>query len=104
MFIFGTVVQLVLFSVALLVVCCVNASKTVRVLGISYSIVQGADWHWGPERTGNITDTSNGQPTYIRNSALATFVFAFVFLIMYLVFQVCITGDILPNHFAWSVV
>ena len=53
-----------------------------------FSIVQGADWHWGPAASGNITDTSNGQPAYIRNSALATFVFAFVFLIMYLVFQV----------------
>ena len=52
------------------------------------SIVQGADWHWGPSATATITEGSSGQPKYIRICALVTCVLSFVFLIAYLVYQV----------------
>ena len=54
----------------------------------THSIVQGADWHWGPTRTANITDTTSGQDAYVKDAALATCVLSLVFLIGYLVFQV----------------
>ena len=56
------------------------------------SIVQGSDWHWGPtSRPFNTSNTisGSGQPTYIRDSALATSVLSFILFISYLVLQVC---------------
>ena len=58
----------------------------------SHSVVQGADWHWGPSTTPNMTNSSSGQPDYIRNSSLATCIMATIFLIAFLVFQVYITA------------
>ena len=60
-----------------------------------HSVVQGADWHWGP--TQNISvDKGKSQPTYIRDSALATFILASVLFFAYLVVQVC--GSIVQLH------
>jgi hypothetical protein len=47
------------------------------------SIVQGADWYWGPE-----VKKEAQQPAYIRKSALATAILAFILFISYLVLQV----------------
>ena len=63
-----------------------------NILNLRYyffpSIVQGADWHWGPSATAVIKEGSSGQPSYIRTCALITCVLSFVFLIAYLVYQV----------------
>ncbi len=65
------------------------------------SIVQGADWHYGPTKSINTTlYNSTGQPTYIKYSSLATAILAFIFLIFYLVFQVCLMIVLLKE--AWS--
>ncbi|XP_064385229.1 uncharacterized protein LOC135334107 [Halichondria panicea] len=55
---------------------------------IPYFVVQGADWHWGPSTTPNMTNSTSGQPDYIKNSSLATCIMATIFLIAFLVFQV----------------
>lgn len=52
------------------------------------SIVQGADWHWGPAAKAVITENSSGQPKYIRICALVTCILSFILLIAYLVYQV----------------
>ena len=60
------------------------------------SIVQGADWYYGPERPYNgtfpVNDNGNpiDPPPYMRYSALATALAAFVFFVLYLVYQVCV--------------
>ena len=62
----------------------------------SNSIIQGADWVYGPARnmtlpTGNATiDDSipNVRPVYIKYTALVTCIICFIFFIAYLVFQV----------------
>ena len=56
-------------------------------LSLSLSIVQGADWHWGPAR--EIVPPA-GQSHYIRYCALVTFIIASIFLIGYLTIQVCV--------------
>ena len=43
-----------------------------------FSIVQSADWHYGP------TNTKSPQPAYVRKSALATMIFCFMGLIAYI--------------------
>lgn len=53
-----------------------------------HSVAQGADWHWGPAREPVMTNSSSGQDDYVRNSSLATFILASLFLIIFLVFQV----------------
>jgi hypothetical protein len=59
------------------------------VSALPYLIVQGADWHWGPTKQQNATTNStSGQPTYIKGSALATSVLSFFLFICYLVLQV----------------
>ncbi|XP_062506795.1 uncharacterized protein LOC134183316 [Corticium candelabrum] len=47
---------------------------------LSYFIIQGADWHFGPTKTGP-------QPAYIRRAAAATMAFAIIGLIAYLILQ-----------------
>lgn len=49
------------------------------------SVVQGADWHWGPT---SHPDTSPA-PAYTKWSALATFILCFIFFILYMAQQVC---------------
>ena len=67
----------------------------------SNSIVQGADWHWGPTSTTKphpaTTHTTSGQPSYIKDSALATSILAFVLFICYLVLQVLNKGQYITN-------
>lgn len=46
-----------------------------------YSIVQGADWRFGPHNFGP-------QPEYVRKAALATMIICFIGFIAYLVFLV----------------
>ncbi|KAJ7387751.1 Alpha/beta hydrolase domain-containing protein 11 [Desmophyllum pertusum] len=46
---------------------------------LSYFIVQGADWHFGPHNFGP-------QPAYVRNAALATMIICFIGFIAYLIF------------------
>ena len=58
--------------------------------GSSCSVVQGADWHWGPSNTIHTDSNGSGQPKYIRDSALASFVLASILFFAYLVLQVCI--------------
>lgn len=46
---------------------------------LSYFIVQGADWHFGPHNFGP-------QPEYVRKAALATMIICFIGFIAYLIF------------------
>lgn len=55
---------------------------------IVFSIVQGADWHYGPTKQSNFYIYPNsGQPGYIKYSSLAAFILALVFLFANLLFQ-----------------
>ena len=60
------------------------------------SIVQGADWYYGPEKpyngTSPVDDHGNliSPPNYMKYTALATALAAFVFFVLYLVYQVCV--------------
>lgn len=54
-----------------------------------FSIVQGADWYYGPTRGFNSTSSVlHQQPDYIKYSSLSASILAFIFLIAYLAFQV----------------
>lgn len=46
---------------------------------LSYFIVQGADWHFGPHNFGD-------QPPYVRKAALATMIICFIGFVAYLIF------------------
>ncbi|XP_078361609.1 uncharacterized protein LOC144645969 isoform X2 [Oculina patagonica] len=46
---------------------------------LSYFIVQGADWHFGPHNFGE-------QPDYVRKAALATMIICFIGFVAYLIF------------------
>ncbi|CAH3015951.1 unnamed protein product [Porites evermanni] len=46
---------------------------------LSYFIVQGADWHFGPHNFGT-------QPEYVRKAALATMIICFIGFVAYLIF------------------
>lgn len=46
---------------------------------LSYFIVQGADWHFGPHNFGP-------QPEYVRKAALATMIICFIGFVAYLIF------------------
>ncbi|XP_020620735.1 uncharacterized protein LOC110058423 [Orbicella faveolata] len=46
---------------------------------LSYFIVQGADWHFGPHNFGD-------QPPYVRQAALATMIICFIGFVAYLIF------------------
>ena len=65
------------------IICCSRLELTLfTYMRYRFSrIVQGADWHFGPTNT-------NPQPEYIRDAALATFLFAMLFFFAYLTFQV----------------
>ncbi|CAI7991497.1 hypothetical protein GBAR_LOCUS764 [Geodia barretti] len=60
-----------------------NSAIIMLVSALPYFIVQGADWHWGPR-----VKKEAQQPEYIRKSALATAILAFILFISYLVLQV----------------
>jgi hypothetical protein len=49
------------------------------------SIVQGADWHWGPKK---YPPQDPIQPKYVRDAALATLILCVISFIAYLVFLV----------------
>ena len=49
-----------------------------------FSIVQGADWHFGPHNFGP-------QPDYVRKAALATMVICFIGFVAYLIFLVSLS-------------
>ena len=56
------------------------------------SIVQGADWHWGPSRAPQAATNTTAaveQPPYIKDSALVTCILAFILFFAYLALQVC---------------
>ncbi|XP_015772333.1 PREDICTED: uncharacterized protein LOC107350606 [Acropora digitifera] len=57
---------------------------------LSYFIVQGADWHFGPHNFGP-------QPDYVRKAALATMIICFIGFVAYLIFLVGILCSIV--HF-----
>lgn len=53
------------------------------------SIVQGADWHFGPTVPANKTEYPiSGQPKYVKYTSLVSFILAFVLLALYLALQV----------------
>ena len=51
---------------------------------VLFSIVQGADWHFGPHNFG-------AQPHYVRQAALATMIICFIGFIAYLIFLVSLS-------------
>ena len=56
-----------------------------------YSIVQGADWHFGARNLGE-------QPEYVRKAALATMIICFIGFVAYLIFLVSTAVD--HTHFS----
>jgi len=51
-----------------------------------HSIVQGADWHYGPKKPGGHSDP---QPEdSIKDTALVTAILALIFFVLYLIYQV----------------
>ena len=51
-----------------------------------YSIVQGADWHYGPTKPHKHDSTT--PKNYIKYTSLVTAIIALIFFVLYLVYQV----------------
>ena len=64
--------------------CMYYTLLSVRLSVSNSSIVQGADWAWGPAKH------ATTQPSYIRYSALVTSILAFILFFAYLVLQVTV--------------
>lgn len=53
-------------------------------LPTALSIIQGADWHYGPHTEQDLDNV----PSYIKYSAITTSVICFIFFVCYLVYLV----------------
>lgn len=59
----------------------------IKISFFFFSVVQGADWHWGPKK---YPPRDKIQPKYVKNAALATLILCVVCFIAYLIFLVSV--------------